>query len=62
MTPEQVPEQKRRGILRSKSPKVTEEIRNKNRIAGLEKRQKTASEPQQKIINDLIAKYRGNNR
>ena len=62
LTPEQVAEQKRRGILRSKSPKVTEEIRNKNRVAGFEKRKKTASEPQQKVINDLIAKYRGNNR
>ena len=62
LTPEQAAERKRRGILRSKNPKVTEEIRNQNRVTGLEKRQKTASEEQKKIINDLLIKYRGNSK
>ncbi len=62
LTPEQIAERKRRGILTSKNPKVTEEIRNQNRVIGLEKRQKTASEEQKKIINDLLIKYRGNSK
>ena len=62
LTPEQIAEQKRRRILRSKNPEITEDMRNQNRLAGLEKRQKTASPEQQQIINNLINKYRGNDK